>query len=166
MSHRSTPLILSLRRTILALDPDHGGELWRHELQGPAARIFILERYLLLVLGSAGRQGRLRCLGLDTGATLGEIELGFRPVSGIAHGNRLYLASNDGAACLTSQGAMLWRALVEPVADMSGDPQLVARNHQGVELWRVTAHLVSGADTAGIALGELLAQPDVRGLTT
>ncbi len=157
------PLVITLRKLIIAVDPEHGTALWQQPLAAPARRLFVVERSLFVALGNV-TAGTVLCFDLYTGQPRGSVSVGFRPSAGLVRDGRLYLAGQDGAACLSVEGIVLWRAKVElqSTGILSAESMVTFYNGAGQELWKAPVGMTSSADNVGLALGELWAQPDLR----
>jgi outer membrane protein assembly factor BamB len=106
------PLVISLRKLLIAVDAEQGTALWQQPLPAGVRRLFVVERSLFVALGNS-TEGTVLCFDLYTGQPRGSVNVGFRASAGLVREGRLYLASQDGAACLTMEGVLLWRAKVE-----------------------------------------------------
>lgn len=165
----STPLVILNRQTVLALDPLTGTERWRVPVDDLPTRLFVVGEALLVTIAApptvVHASGTVLALELATGRQLGRVPLPFRPTSGVVHDEHLFLAGNDGAACLTSRGQVLWMAgpkrseLLPGVTRIEG---VVAHDASGRELWKVEAQNKYEECRAGIAIGDQVAQPDLR----
>ena len=151
----SEPLIWATRNTIFAVEPETGALRWRFDI-GKLKRLFRLGSRLFVLTVDG-----VTCLDLDNGRMIGALHLPFVPTSGIASGNRLYVAGPDGAAALTDQGGVLWSATQEHATGVSLKQHYICTNHAGQELWRYDVVSAGRYDNPGLVYGNQVAQPDL-----
>jgi hypothetical protein len=147
----SLPLIFTVRERVLAVDAESGALRWEQPLPGGAGRLFLVGETLIVT----GRSTTIaHCFDVDGGAPQAKLDLGFRAETGLVRGDRLFLAGDDAIACITASGALAWGAWLE-------GRDLVFRNREGEELWRMTgARLGDTSINPGLLLGDQTAQPD------
>lgn len=128
-------------------------------------RLFPLERALLVVLAEPRERGAVALVDLATGMVHRRLELPFDP-SGAAlrDGDRLMLASEHGVACVTADCQLLWSGGIREVQRglFGADPMLVISGPDGKERAQVIVGQETSSGNAGLALGELVSQPDLR----
>ncbi len=128
MTYRTAPfepLILSLGQGLLALDPATGAIAWSVSLKRPTTRLYrVGER--VLALGA----DVVTCVDRESGAIVGQVELGFHPDEAIVCGTDLVLAEGNrlsserpAVVCLSSDGVIRWKATTTLVSTglLSGD---------------------------------------------
>ena len=104
---------------------------------------------------------RVRVLNLTTAVD----HLAFDP-SGAAlfENDRLYLASPDGVACVTRECQLVWSGGLREVQRgiFSADTMLVIRGPSGEERAQIAVGPQTVSGNAGLVLGALVSQPDLR----
>lgn len=167
----TSPLVLALRSTLIALDAETGAHHWHVSMPMQIRRVFPLDGALLVVLAQAADAtkpagaGAIVRVELASGMVLRRLELAFDP-SGAAlrDGDRIVVASEHGVACVTTDCQLVWSGGVrdEQRGLFGSDKALVVLGADGKE----RAHVVVGATTscgnAGLVLRDLVAQPDLR----
>lgn len=165
MSQRSTtPLVLALRTMLIALDPDTGAHVWSTSLQLQIRQVFPLEGALLVVL-TGQKAGAIARVELASGMVLRRVELAFEPSgAAVRRGDHLFLASPDGVACVTTDCQLVWSGGIRGVQRglFGADTMLVVRGADGAERAQVVVGAQTSSGNAGIVLGELVSQPDLR----
>ncbi|MBX7192823.1 MAG: PQQ-like beta-propeller repeat protein [Sandaracinaceae bacterium] len=160
-----TPLVLTLRSTLVALDPESGAHRWNLRLPMQVRRVFPLEKALLVVLAQAGESGAIALVELSSGMVLRRIELPFDP-SGAAlrDGDRLFVASEHGVVCVTTDCQLVWSGSIRAVQRglFGADNMLVVTGPDGRERAQVQVGNESSSGNAGLALRDLVCQPDLR----
>jgi hypothetical protein len=158
-------LVLALRQTLVGLDPETGAHRWRAALPMQVRRIFPIEGAVLAVLAEPPTRGAVHVLDLATGMSRGSVQLDFDPSgAAILKDGRLYLASAHGVACLTTDCQLLWRGGMHDVPrGLFGTvATLVIRGPAGEERTQLEVGPQSVSDDAGLLLGDVVAQPDLR----
>lgn len=165
----STPLLLLNRRTLLAMDPITGVARWQVPLEDLPTRFFVTDETVLVATASAidtdKLPGAIVAFTLAGGVLLGKVQLPFAVTAGLVHEGHLFLAGRRGAACLTARGEVRWIASPDRGQVLPGvtvDGALVARDASGKELWRVDRQDASAEARPGLAIGALVAQPDLK----
>lgn len=161
----SSPLVLTLRSTLIALDPDTGAHRWNVRLPMQVRRAFPLEKAILLVLAEPGVRGAIVLVELATGMVLRRVELDFDP-SGAAlrDGDRLVVASENGVACVTTDCQLVWSGAIASVQRglFGADNMLVIAGADGRERAQIIVGDETSSGNAGLVLRELVSQPDLR----
>lgn len=163
------PLVMVNRQTLLAVEPLTGVERWRLPIEELATRLFVVDRMLLVALAAgataASNTGAVLAIELASGKVIGRVELPFRPSGGAVHEGHLFLVGEDGAACLGAGGQPCWVAgpirsdVIGGATSMEG---VVARDPSGRELWRYEGKRKFQESRPGLAIGTVVAQPDLR----
>lgn len=149
------PLIWAAKDTLFALDPAAGTLRWRVTV-GQITRLFSVgER--LFVLNEQG----VTCLEEATGAHVGTVRLEFMPSAGLPIGDTLVVAGTKGAACLGSDGSLLWSAKHEFQKGFSMKQLFVCQSSTGQELWREEVGSISRYDNPGLLYDGSASQPDI-----
>lgn len=155
-----SPLILTLKHLVIAVDPDSGTERWRRTLTTPVGRLFLVGEPLFVTYDT-----RIDCFDYRTGTPRGTVDIGFYVTAGFVRGQRLFVAGKMGAACVSLEGNVLWRCKSEPhsigLVQIGDSETLTATNGAGERLW--TAEVTNEEDArhdAGLLLEGLVAQPD------
>lgn len=161
----ASPLVLTLRSTLVALDPETGAHRWNLRLPMQVRRAFPLEGALLLVLAEPGTRGAIALVELASGMVIRRIELDFDP-SGAAlrDGDRLYVASESGVVCVTTDCQLVWSGGIRAVQRglFGADSVLAIQGADGKERAQVVVGSETSSGNAGIVLRELVSQPDLR----
>jgi hypothetical protein len=161
----ASPLVLTLRSTLVALDPETGAHRWNLRLPMQVRRAFPVERALLLVLAEPGVKGAIALVELASGMVLRRIELDFDP-SGAAlrDGDRLYVASENGVVCVTTDCQLVWAGGIRAVQRglFGADSVLAILGPDGKERSQVVVGNETSSGNAGIVLRYLVSQPDLR----
>lgn len=121
MTYRTAPnepLVISLGQGLLAVDPATGEVRWSLSLKRPITRLFRVGERVLAVGADV-----VTCVDRDTGAVIGQVELGFHPDEGIVCGTDLVLAEGNSIVgdrpaivCLSSEGTIRWKATTTMVS--------------------------------------------------
>jgi outer membrane protein assembly factor BamB len=160
----SAPLLLLLGGLIIAVDPERGTRRWERRLDDRPTRLFLVGQTLLVTQGNdAG--ARVSCFDVNSGEPRGSFLLGFEVTAGLTRGEHVILAGSRDAVCITAAGALAWSVATEVQVKnaWNGDKRaLVCRDASGAELWRTEPN-EGHAGEAGLLLGDLVAQPDIRG---
>lgn len=166
---RSAPtaplLVLALRQTLVGLDPETGTHRWRAALPMQVRRIFPIEGAVLAVLADPPTHGAVHVFDLATGMSRHSVQLDFDPSgAAILKNGRLYLASEHGVACLTTDCQLLWKGRIcdVPRGLFGTVPTLVIRGPAGEERTQLEVGPQSASGNAGLLLGDVVAQPDLR----
>lgn len=159
-------LVASNNDLLFGVDPKTGQLRWQQRLPSPATKLFRVGRRLFV--GSTEmtpEDARLRCFDLVAGTFLGEIALGFGVKAGFVRGDFLFVAGGSGFACLTAEGAVVWKALrVVDAGWVSSKVAFAGTDAAGNELWRSAETAGRSRDHGeGLLLGDDVAQPDMRG---
>lgn len=161
----SSPLVLTLRSTLIALDPETGAHRWNVRLPMQVRRAFPLEKAVLLVLAEPGVRGAIVLVELASGMVLRRVELDFDP-SGAAlrDGDRLVVASESGVACVTTDCQLVWSGGIRAVQRglFGADNMLVVTGADGHERAQIVVGEETSSGNAGLVLRELVSQPDLR----
>ncbi len=159
------PLVLTLPKTVIALDPATGEHRWNLELPMHVRRIFPLESALLLVLAEPSERGAIALVDLANGMVLRSLQLSFDP-SGAAlrDGDRLIVASEHGVACVTTDCQLVWSGGIKEVQRglFGTDNMLVIAGPDGRERAQVRVGPQTSSGNAGLCLRDLVSQPDLR----
>jgi outer membrane protein assembly factor BamB len=104
---RDTLVYVQLDKAV-ALDPATGAHLWTYRAEKNLVRFLFAEERLFLLDADCF----VHCLVTATGSLIGRVAAG--PATGygaamVVVGDRLVVATTNGVACLSSEGALLWR---------------------------------------------------------
>jgi hypothetical protein len=161
----TTPLVLTMRSTLVALDPESGAHRWNLRLPMQVRRAFPVEGALLLVLAEPGTKGAIALVELASGMVIRRIELDFDP-SGAAlrDGDRLFVASESGVVCVTTDCQLVWSGGIKAVQRglFGADSVLAIQGPDGKERAQVVVGAETNSGNAGIVLRDLVSQPDLR----
>jgi outer membrane protein assembly factor BamB len=160
-----TPLVLALRSTLVALDPETGVHRWRASFAMQIRRVFPVEGAVLVVLAEPGVRGAVHAVDLATGMTRAGVELGFDPSGAtLVKDGRLFVASEHGVACVTTDCRLVWKGAIQGVPrGLFGLTQtLVITGADGTERAQLEVGAESSSGNAGLVLGDLASQPDLR----
>ncbi|MFN7701543.1 MAG: PQQ-binding-like beta-propeller repeat protein [Deltaproteobacteria bacterium] len=161
----ASPLVLTLRSTLVALDPETGAHRWNVRLPMQVRRVFPVEGGLLLVLAEPGVRGAIALVELSGGMVLRRIELDFDP-SGAAleEGGRLFVASESGVACVTKDCQLVWSGGIRAVQRglFGAESVLVIGGPDGKERAQIAVGDQTHSGNAGLVLRALVSQPDLR----
>lgn len=159
------PLVLALRSTLIALDPATGTHRWKAAMPMQIRRLFPQEGAVLVVLAEPGVRGAVALVDLASGMVQRSVELAFDPSgAALVRDGHLYLASEHGVACLTTRCELLWSGGIREVKRglFGADPMLVIAGADGRERTQLEIGQESSSGNAGLLLGELVSQPDLR----
>lgn len=161
----SPPLVLALRSTLVALDPATGTHRWRATFPMQIRRVFPVEGAVLVVLADPGTRGAVHAIDLATGMSRRAVELGFDPSgAALVKDGMLYVASEHGVACVTADCQLVWKGAIQAVSRglFSLGHMLVVTGADGAERAQIEVGDQTSSGNAGLVLGELVAQPDLR----
>lgn len=166
MRSSTPPLVLALRNTLVALDPDTGAHRWKTSLPMAIRRLFPRVDAIIAVLAEARVRGAVVRVDRDTGMVLGSVELPFDPTgAALVSGDRLFLASEGGVACVSLRCELRWLGRVrEATRGLYGsEATLIISKPDGTEITRLPVGSDASSEGAGLALGDQVCQPDLRG---
>jgi len=155
----TSPLIMCLGATIIAVDPETGAYRWERKLDNGANKVLVSGSRMFLCTDRS-----VVCCELDSGHLIGRVDLPYLIRTALLRGDRLYVAGAEGASCLTSDGFLLWE--VKVAADQrlfKGKWVFTANDHNGAELWSVRGDQWVDRSAIGLVLDGQVAQPDVVG---
>jgi hypothetical protein len=161
MQPSSPPLLLLQLPLLRALDARSGRLLWETIVGEPDSsstspgRLFVTPHGTFVLAGT-----RVWLIDTATGRLIGGLALPFAPDTALFDGECFYFAAVPEAAAMRLDGTLLWKVGIEP-GWFSG--KLVCRDGAGNVVWEAATPTVMMGAAAGLALGELVSQPDDKG---
>lgn len=159
------PLLSLVSGRLVAIDPMTGALRWERPMERAVDRVVVAGANAFVVT-RAQDDGRVLVIDLASGAELGQVELGFRVMAGLATPDRVYFSGAGGLVCLTHEGGIVFRLARDVTARSawSGDSfDLVGLDAQNREAWRIRDTTRGFAGGSFLALGPLVAQVDIEG---
>lgn len=167
MTYRTAPtepLIVCMGRGLLALEPGSGRVLWSATTEAAITRLFRVGERVLALAGS-----KVHCLDRDTGAAIGVVDVGFFPDEGIVCGQDLALVhgralmqNRPSMVCLTSDGALRWRATCSFESKGILDGQVLLRSYDADGSVVSEARYPIASESPGFLYQGVVVQPDRR----
>jgi hypothetical protein len=157
----STPLLLLQLPVLRALDPKTGALLWETRvgeadpLRSSPGRFVATPHGVFVMAGP-----KIWLFDAKTGATRAKLDLPFSPDNAIFDGEAFYVATVPEAACVGLDGKIRWRISVEGAWSRT----LVCHDGDHNKIWERNLPQHADGAAAGLALGELVAQPDDKGM--
>ncbi|MBL9025087.1 MAG: PQQ-binding-like beta-propeller repeat protein [Myxococcales bacterium] len=148
-------LVMTLARSLLAVQAETGVMLWRLEIPASARRLFRVGPRLMVIT-----HAQVLCVDFASGTMIGAVDLPFQACNGVVNAGKLYVNGTNGAACIDQDGRVVWSVGSASTATFSTDFTMVCRAANGAELWRFDPGAVRSPPA--LVVGDQVAQPDLH----
>jgi outer membrane protein assembly factor BamB len=158
----ATPLIVLQLPLLRAFEPRTGQLVWEtlvgeaEDLSTSPGRLFVTQHGLYVMAGA-----HVWLIDPADGTITAGIDLPFSPDTALFDGDCFYVAAVPDTAAVGRDGTLRWKLGVE--RELWSGARLVCRNAAGEKLWERSVPQHAQEAAAGMALGELVSQPDDKG---